>query len=285
MIKKKKRRMMALGLGVLMAAALLPGLYNGLAVRRYSVEADGITRPVRIALLADLHSCRYGESGRELIAAVRAESPDLIAIAGDYFDDEIPDDEAERVLQGLEGIAPLFYVTGNHEYRAGRAAFEAKMAILERYGVIRLAGETVEMTANGQTFHICGVDDPDARLIGEAASFEKQLEAVRKDSGSGRYTVLLSHRPERMEEYVRAGFDLVLCGHAHGGQWRIPGLLNGLLAPNQGLFPPYAGGEYREGETVMIVSRGLARESTVIPRFYNRPELVVICLEPPENPR
>ena len=76
------------------------------------------------------------------------------------------------------------------------------------------------------------------------------------------------------------GFELVLAGHAHGGQWRLPGLLNGLFAPDQGLFPTYAGGRYALGDTTLLVSRGLARESTRLPRFYNRPELVMVELRP-----
>ena len=93
---------------------------------------------------------------------------------------------------------------------------------------------------------------------------------------NGNYTILLSHRPELFEHYVSRGFDLVLCGHAHGGQWRIPRILNGLYAPNQGLFPQYAGGQYDSDATTMIVSRGLARESTRLPRIFNRPELVLV---------
>ena len=73
---------------------------------------------------------------------------------------------------------------------------------------------------------------------------------------------------------------VVLAGHAHGGQWRLPGLLNGLFAPDQGLFPTYAGGRYALGDTTLLVSRGLARESTRLPRFYNRPELVMVELRP-----
>ncbi|MBP5669242.1 MAG: metallophosphoesterase [Lachnospiraceae bacterium] len=95
---------------------------------------------------------------------------------------------------------------------------------------------------------------------------------------SGAYTVLLSHRPESFEAYVNKGVDLALAGHAHGGQWRIPFLINGMFAPDQGLFPKYAGGRYEKYGTTMIVSRGLARESTILPRFCNPPELVIIDL-------
>ena len=90
------------------------------------------------------------------------------------------------------------------------------------------------------------------------------------------FSVLLFHRPENPEEYASLGFDLVLSGHAHGGQWRIPGILNGIYAPHQGFFPKYAGGRYEIENTVMIVSRGLAKESNAVPRIFNRPEIVVI---------
>ena len=90
------------------------------------------------------------------------------------------------------------------------------------------------------------------------------------------FNLLLIHAPDNFEDYARLGFDLVLCGHTHGGQWRIPGLLNGIYAPGQGLFPKYAGGLYEKDGTTMIVSRGLAKESTYIPRIFNRPELVII---------
>ena len=89
----------------------------------------------------------------------------------------------------------------------------------------------------------------------------------------------LTHRPERVESY--RGFDLILAGHAHGGQWRLPGVVNGLFAPDQGWFPAYAGGEYRLADgSVMIVGRGLSKESTRVPRFFDRPEVVVVDLVP-----
>ena len=111
-------------------------------------------------------------------------------------------------------------------------------------------------------------------------SFREQPRQAAAQAEGARYTILLTHRPEQPELYTLLGFDLVLAGHAHGGQWRIPGVLNGLYAPDQGLFPRYAGGRYELDGTVMIVSRGLARESTRVPRFYNRPELVMIELKP-----
>lgn len=248
------------------------GFYNALAVRRYSVDA-GLGARVRLCLITDLHSCRYGERAETLIRAIVREKPDLILLGGDILDDSLPDDNTEYLLMGIADKYPCYYVTGNHEYWSGNA-FEGKMELLARYGVRRLAGETVTAETHGAKFNLCGVDDP---YSGE--DMATQLSRTRGAAENGLYTVLLSHRPERIGEYAEYGFDLVLCGHAHGGQWRIPGALNGLYAPNQGFFPRYAGGRYEASGTTMIVSRGLARESTRVPRFYNRPELVIVDLE------
>ena len=118
-------------------------------------------------------------------------------------------------------------------------------------------------------------------------SFEAQVAQVGALPKNGAYTILLIHRPEYLDVYSQYDFNLVLAGHTHGGMWRIPGLLNGLYAnsfyeqsPNRGLFPSLAGGQYEQNGTTMIVSRGLARESTRVPRIYNRPELVIIDLMP-----
>ena len=156
------------------------------------------------------------------------------------------------------------------------------MAILEECGITRLNGEAATVEINGSRICICGVDDPYAWADSYGftehpeGSFREQVAQVAAHVEDGAYTILLTHRPELLDVYSQYGFDLVLAGHAHGGQWRIPGILNGLWAPNQGLFPAYAGGRYAQDGTVMIVSRGLARESTRVPRLYNRPEMVMI---------
>lgn len=106
------------------------------------------------------------------------------------------------------------------------------------------------------------------------------LQRASSDIDPRAFTVLLAHRPERIDKYAATGdFDLVVSGHAHGGQVRIPGLINGLFAPNQGFFPKYAGGQYEVDGTTLVVSRGLARESTRIPRVFNRPELVLVEIQ------
>lgn len=273
-VKKRSRSLFVIAL-LLLAALLLCALDSRLIVRRYSVDAPRLSSPVRIALLTDLHSCKYGE---ELAQAVIAAAPDLVLLGGDYFDDQIADTNAELLLAALEGLSPIYYVTGNHECYSGTQSFAWKMAILEEHGVKRLAGDCERLTIRGADIALCGVDDPCIYMVADGTSSTEQLARAGAQLRDSDYSVLLAHRPERIEAYAAQGFDLVLSGHAHGGQWRIPGLLNGLYAPNQGFFPRYAGGEYRLGDTRMIVSRGLARESTRLPRIFNRPELVLIEL-------
>ena len=139
-----------------------------------------------------------------------------------------------------------------------------------------LAGDCTLFSKDGAAIALCGVDDPD---VGEQA-WAAQLEKASAQRPEGVVSLLLSHRPERIETYLSYGFDVILAGHAHGGQWRLPGLINGLAAPNQGLFPRYAGGRYDLEGTVLVVSRGLARETTRLPRIFNRPELVLLDLVP-----
>lgn len=265
-------------LAILLILILLAAAFDSrMIVRRYEIDAEEISAPIEIVLVTDLHSCRYGENQSELIRAVDALSPDIILLGGDIFDDKLPDTNAELFLSAVSKSYPCYYVTGNHEHWSTPVAFAAKMSILQKHDIRIISGECVTLSVNGEFCNLCGVDDPDAHSSDiRSEAFSEQLSRARTASENGLFTLLLSHRPEHLNAYAELGFDLVLCGHAHGGQWRIPWLLNGLFAPDQGLFPQYAGGRYVQDDTTMIVSRGLARESTRIPRIFNRPELLLI---------
>ena len=213
-------------------------------------------------------------------------------LGGDIFDDVKEDTNTEEFLAGIADRYPCYYVTGNHECWGGTYRFDKQMAILEKYNIPVLSGKTVTLDINGETINLCGVDDPDVYMVrtdaendpegyvqaqtNKEGTFVDTLTALSDAADENAFTILLSHRPEYYEIYTNYAFDLVLCGHAHGGQWRIPLLLNGLYAPHQGIFPKYAGGRYDSEDMTMIVSRGLAKETTKVPRIFNRPELVVI---------
>ena len=259
---------------------IICGLYNALSVTEITLSTGCKGLPVKLALITDLHSSSYGEGQAELISAIDGQEPDLVCLVGDIFDCKRPDDNAEAFIAAISGKYPCYYVTGNHELRSGSAAFGQKMDILEKYGVIRLSGESRELEINGRKITLCGVDDPETELYESGYDISDALYAVRKALPKDSYSILLSHRPEYFSHYADYGFDLTLCGHAHGGQWRIPRFLeNGLIAPGQGLFPEYTNGLYTLGDSSMIVSRGLAKRSVPVPRFYNRPEIVIVELQ------
>ncbi len=255
---------------------ILPGLNNKLKTVNYSIESDKIDSPVRIALITDLHSCRYGDNESELISALDAEHPDIVMLGGDIFDDQLSNDNTEEFLRGISGRYPIYYVTGNHEFWGGVDRYSDEMDIIDELDITRLQGQIDTIDINGNTITVAGVDDYDSHLVDSDLILERQFLDCYLSLDADSYNIILSHRPEYFDTYEAQAYDLALCGHAHGGQWRIPGILNGLYAPNQGLFPKYAGGLYSEDTTTMIVSRGLARESTMIPRLYNPPELVII---------
>lgn len=262
----------------LAAALILPGLYNKLKIVNYTIESDKIDTPVRIALVTDLHSCSYGEHESELIDAIDSQDPDIILLGGDIFDDKLPNDNTVDFLEGIAGRYPVYYVTGNHEFWGGTDQYEVQMSILDEFDIPRLQGDVLTLDINGNSIGLAGVDDYDGYLVDEDLILENQFVNAYLSLDADMYNIILAHRPEYIDTYSAHNYDLALCGHAHGGQWRIPGILNGLYAPNQGLFPKYAGGLYEAGNTTMIVSRGLARESTRLPRLYNRPELVIVDL-------
>ncbi len=250
-----------------------------LRIRRYTIPTDKITREIRILLITDLHSCKYGEREEELLQAIAREKPDLLLLGGDIYDDVLPDANVRYFLEGIEGKYPCYYVTGNHEYWSGR--IKKILELFRSHGVNILQGESALVRLGDQELFLGGLDDPSAlRYIRNSPDVKEQLEHISQEIPQGKYRILLAHRPESIDLYAKYPFDLVLAGHAHGGQWRIPGLINGVFAPNQGWFPKYAGGKYQVEDTAMIVSRGLARESTRIPRIFNPPELVVITLVP-----
>ena len=274
---------------VLLALFAAGGLYSALAVRRYTVRSEKLGAPARLAVVSDLHAQRYGSGMRPLIRAIEAEKPDLVIFTGDLFSNFDHDAPVEELLRGLGGRWPCYYVTGNHECWSGDEGFLRKMAMLEENGVKKLSGALETVTAGGARFNVGGVDDPDAKRVccamGGYDGFAAQLDRVREGAENGLFTVFVAHRPEMIGEYAAKGFDLILCGHAHGGQWRIPGLLNGVFAPGQGLFPRYAGGLYERVGSTMIVRRGLLQCARGLPRFYNRPELVIVDIAPEKKER
>ena len=274
---KKRRWIWWMAAAALLAALAFCALDVRHIIRRYTVDAPEITAPVRLAVVADFHGCDYGPGAQRLLTSIEAEGPDLVLLVGDIYDDEMPWDASDALVTALAARWPTYYVTGNHEYWSEEIDEICRRVSAAGATVLDMDCRTVEV--NGQRLSICGVPDPYAMVYSGAPETPEQLARAMSQAEPGAFTLLLAHRPEMIEAYAAAGFDLVVSGHAHGGQVRLPGLLNGLYAPNQGFLPRYAGGEYRVGNTTLIVSRGLARESTRVPRVFNPAELVIITLQ------
>ena len=229
-----------------------------------------------IAHISDLHNAEYGKDNEKLIDILKAESPDIIAITGDLIDSDHTDLEvAVSFAQQAVKIAPCYFVTGNHEAWIGPRYEELKTS-LENAGVTVLQDEAVELDHGGACIQLIGANDP---AFSEQDSFlsesilETKLSQIDISDG---FSILLSHRPEYFNVYQNKNIDLVLSGHAHGGQFRLP-FLGGVIAPGQGLFPKYDAGAYTENGTTMIVSRGIG--NSIIPvRINDRPEIVIIEL-------
>lgn len=232
----------------------------------------------RIAQISDLHNAEFGEKNSLLLNSLSESKPDMIAITGDLVDAQHTNiDAALSFAEKAVQIAPVYYVTGNHE--ASLSQYSELKTGLEAAGVIVLEDKAIQLEHNGGIVTLMGLSDPNftikSNIFDEVpAMISTKLNDLMENKAG--YTILLSHRPELFDTYVSCGVDLVLSGHAHGGQFRLP-LIGGLVAPNQGFFPKYDAGLYSDGGTNMVVSRGLG--NSIIPlRFNNRPEIVLVEL-------
>ncbi|MCH5273885.1 MAG: metallophosphoesterase [Lachnospiraceae bacterium] len=252
-----------------------------LTVTGISVSSDRLPPSFsgfRIVQISDMHNAEFGENNKTLLKAVSDAGPDIIVITGDFVDArhtniKVSLDFAEKAVE----IAPVYYVTGNHEARLFR--YDELKNGLETAGVIVLEDTSVYLERGDEKIVLLGLSDPgftieDGGFDEISAMVSARLNSMLEQETV--YSVLLSHRPELFETYAACGVDLILSGHVHGGQFRLP-FLGGLFAPSQGLFPKYDAGLYTKGVTNMVISRGLG--NSVMPvRINNRPEIVLIEL-------
>lgn len=280
-LKKKKKTVVIVCSGIIFMLCLFVifGIDNSTEVTYYQIYSNKIDDTVTMAFVSDLHSCDYGERSEELCRLVDEQKPDIVLLGGDFFDDELDDVSAVAFLEHVAPRYPTFYASGNHEYWSGRIR-EMKKQVQQSGGTV-LEGDGKTLFIHGVPLTICGVDDP---TYIKNDSLRKQLTSAARNCNAETFSILLSHRPELTDIYQQYDYDLVLAGHAHGGQWRIPHVLpQGIYSPNEKFFPKYTCGDFPLGNGRMIVSRGLSKESTRLPRLYNRPELVVVKLLPQKS--
>ena len=275
----------ALALAVLAALLLAGNAWANARVWNARVEIRGEKIPAAfdgfvLCQVSDVHNEARGEGNAALLRALREAAPDLICITGDFLDSRRTDLDFALELAGqLAEIAPAVYVTGNHEARLkDLSALEAGLAAR---GVRALRDGWTPLARGGEEIALIGLDDPgfaageDWTLSEGLDQTQARLSALLAQAGD-RFSLVLSHRPELLPAYADAGADLVLSGHAHGGQVRLPGI-GGLFAPGQGILPRLTSGVYARGETRLVVSRGLGNSSFPL-RVFNPPEIVTVTL-------
>ena len=254
----KKSHVFLLGVGAVAAA----GLSRGTDVTVYRETTGRISGTVRIAVLSDLHGRKLTDAEMKLL---KQEEPDLILIPGDLFD--FYDRRDARALELVDVLKdyPVFYATGNHELERGDE--DTLKELLQEHGVHVLSDCAETVVVGDSVVEIGGYD---CRWTEKYCS----PRAVNQMFHTGHYRILMSHRPHWISLYNAVNCDLVISGHAHGGQWRIFG--QGIYAPGQGIFPKYTAGVH-EGR--LVISRGLANH-TFIPRIFNPPEIVLLNIIP-----
>ena len=278
-MKKLKKWLPAAALVLIALTAYLIWGNWAVTVSEYTVTDEEIPAAFdgfRIVQVSDLHNTEFGKNNRRLLEKIKAAEPDIIVLTGDLLDSyhtdvEVAADFARAAVQ----LAPTYFVTGNHESRIGDDALLKVQ--LEAAGVEVLENEKVSLERGGERVTLLGVDDP---TFTPGCTKEKEAEilaaALAALAPGEDYSILLTHRPRFLAEYADCGVDLVFAGHMHGGQFRIP-FLGGLYSPTHGFFPDYDAGEWTQGDTTMIVSRGLGNSAFPL-RLNNPPDLVVAQL-------
>ncbi len=270
--KKQKCIKWVITLGIVIVLIVFCNFQNKhLETTNYTYEVEQLGADLegyRIVQISDLHNAKFGKNNQKLIDKVRECAPDMIVLTGDLVDSNHTNvNRAVQFVNEIVKICPVYYVTGNHEYWLETSEYDELMTGLTGAGVVILDDQAVEISRGDAKLRLVGLDDKSLA--------DGTLGTLLNDESE--FTVVLAHEPQYLARYASTGVDLVLSGHAHGGQFRLP-FVGGIVAPDQGFFPEYTSGEYYMNGTEMIVSRGLG--NSVIPvRLFNYPEIVCVELK------
>ena len=276
MEKKKKVVTTLLAIGISLLVFLLVFLLCSLPILQttyHTIETKKVNDEIKIVVLADFHSSQYGKNQSDLVNEIKAQNPDLILMPGDIVDDVRDKKPCTVLFNQLKTVAPMYYIYGNHEMK-----WNVKQEITDfllSFGVNIVNNTYLDVKVKNTTLRIFGLQDPQDKIPPDT-----WLKAINVFSNQvdDKYAILLSHRPTFVEEYKKTNFDLILCGHAHGGQWRFPWSEQGIFCSDEGLFPKYTSGRFNLGNPTMLVSRGLCKN--FVPRFFNRPEILSVTIKP-----
>ncbi len=255
-----------LGTGVFLGCGFQ---YHKIDRTNYIIHTKKVNDEIKICVLADLHCRRYGEKQERIKNIVDAMKPDLIVIPGDLFDIDRDFDISFELISAMQGY-PVYFTSGNHDNYLKE--IDELRNRLRQMGVHVLEDTTEVFQKGNTTIEICGLSD-----MGRKPNIDaKQLDAMYQTEN---YRILVSHRPDYIDFYQQIHCNLIVSGHVHGGQWRIPFIHKGIYAPQQGFFPKYYEGIHHLKNQNLVISRGLASGNPYIPRLYNNPEIVCITIK------
>ena len=284
-MNKFKRWLRLVAIIFIIAAALTAFIHwqnNSIEISRFEYSNPKIPDEFigfTVVQVSDLHNKQFGSQQSGLIAMVESIEPDIIVITGDLIDRRRFNlDKALAFIDGVVDIAPVYFVSGNHEAWSGK--YPLIRDSLTAAGVSILDDRIVELQRGSGVIQLAGLSDPHflTSTYLEKTNLTGVVSSLEKWSRTEDFILLLAHRPELFELYSAYDIDLSLTGHAHGGQFRLPGL-GGLYVPDQGFFPEHTSGRYDKNNSTMYVSRGLG--NSVVPvRLFNRPEIIVVTFVP-----
>ncbi|EGT3607018.1 phosphoesterase [Clostridium perfringens] len=256
---------------------------NGVSTTNYEVDF-GIGKDINVVHLSDLHGKEFGKNNEKLKRLILKEKPDLVVATGDMIDSSLKNMEgAIDFLSDLSKRVKVVYISGNNEQRCKKAEYIFES--LKSKGVIVLRNEIITLSLNEVKVNILGMfEKPKGDLhsslkkINGSYAYEDFHKLFKSLESLEELKIVLSHYPEIFEaEYSKYDFHIMFSGHAHGGQFRIPIVKRGLVAPGQGFFPKYTEGMHGN-KNKLIISRGLGN-STKITRLFNRPEIVKVKIK------
>lgn len=295
LLKRRKRIFMAAGivLAAVIAIAVFIKVeiyisYNSLEAEEYTISSDRINSEVKLALISDLHDHTFGEKNEELVQMLKEQEPDLILMAGDIINDISKDSHvAVELIEQVKDIAPVYYSLGNQEEDyIGRGTSDL-LNELKDAGAIVLDESYQDIQVNGNAIRLGGMYDYAFALDGNNTTRKKNMrpslyQFLTDFQDTDSYRLMMAHRPDSFifgDAAKTWEIDLVVSGHNHGGQV-ILSFLGGIYGGDQGWFPKYVDGVHHFKKVKnMVITRGLGSGEEKLPRFNNKPEVVMIYLE------
>ena len=276
-----KNSLLKIGLGLITGSLLYLEQNKLVKISKHTIKHKKIPtnfNGYKIVQVSDIHCDKVGISDQLFLQKIKKLNPDIIVITGDILDSYRNNTEvAYNILVQLSAITKCYFVTGNHEIRLPEE-LNKLVEILNKLGIKYLSNENIVIEKNNACINLVGIEDFNYfRNRDKIHYYAHHKKALTNNYNSETFNILLAHRPEKFSIYTEVGYELVFSGHAHGGQWNIPGL-GRIFSPSQGFFPTYTSGIYEENNSKMIVSQGLGNSSFPF-RINNKLELIEITLE------